>query len=367
MSKLNTIGYNLKDVSIIPSVVSYINSRKEVNPYMNFHGRNVLPIFVAPMRDVTDENNYKVWMNNKVIPVVPRSIRNNVSLEKSLEIAKETFVSLSKSEGKTLLKSEIKFDTLHFICIDLANGHMNSLLTLCKGLKQKYGDNIEIMTGNIANPKIYPLLCESGIDWIRSSIGSGARCTSSNTTGVHYATATLIDKLCEEREAWISNNPERNYTKIIMDGGISWYDDINKSLAIGADAVMIGRLFAECEEACGEVLWCSSEDAFIEGIGYAKEELDDINSTERFSLKPYRWYRGMSHRSMQKETGGDGSKVSEGICKPVEVKHTVKHWLDNVEAYLRSAMSYTNSKTLSDFRQSELIILGGCGASVYSK
>ena len=75
-------------------------------------------------------------------------------------------------------------------------------------------------------------------------------------------------------------------------------------------------------------------------------------------LIPYRMYSGMSHRSMQKLTGGDGSKVSEGICKPVEVKYSVKHFMENVYAYLRSSMSYTNSRTLDDFKTSEMIILG---------
>ena len=74
----------------------------------------------------------------------------------------------------------------------------------------------------------------------------------------------------------------------------------------------------------------------------------------------------MSHRSMQKITGGDGSKVSEGICIPIQVKYPVSHWIENMDSYLRSAMSYTNSRTLDEFKKAEMIVLGGSGA-VYRK
>ena len=96
--------------------------------------------------------------------------------------------------------------------------------------------------------------------------------------------------------------------------------------------------------------------------------MTDLTPDQRDELTPYRNYAGMSHRSMQKITGGDGSKVSEGIVKPVTVKYTVGHFLANVEAYLRSTMSYCSAFDLPSLkRNSEFIILGGSGRSVYEK
>lgn len=375
MSKLSKTGYSLQDVSIIPARVTEIRSRKEVNPYRNICSKEVYPIFVAPMATVTDENNYKKWIENKVTPVIPRSVSTkvdesgnivpNLSLEERLNLAEETFVSLSLSEAEDFSEYEDTGFDKKYICIDIANGHMRKVLDICKTIKTSYGDRVEIMVGNIANPKVYSHLCEACVDWVRVGIGGGSRCTTANTTGIHYPLASLLDELVEEKNKYIKYDKDCScpYTKIIADGGIRWYDDISKSLAIGADAVMIGKLFAECEEACGEIEYARNETEYMNGIRFERETADFLNEI----LIPYRMYSGMSHRSMQKLTGGDGSKVSEGICRPVEVKYSVEHFIGNVDAYLRSSMSYTNSRTLEEFKTSELIILGGIGHNVYKK
>lgn len=375
MLKLEKIGYSLKDVTIIPKTMSNVRHRGDVDPYTVVCGRKMLPIFVAPMAAVTDEFNYHIWLDNKVTPVLPRSVMERLSLEERLNIAEETFVAISLSEAEEFAGYEIPKDfNKKYICIDIANGHMRAVLDVCRKIKDVYGDLVEIMTGNIANPEIYPELYNSGISWIRCSIGSGARCSTANTTGVYYPSATLIDELTEIKEQfWLNSSPDDvpeydMLPKIILDGGINWYDDINKALALGADAVMMGKMFAECEESCERVLYCKSEEDFNLEIGYFADELYDLTPDQRDELTPYRNYAGMSHRSMQKITGGDGSKVSEGIVKPVTVKYTVGHFLANVEAYLRSTMSYCSAFDLPSLkRNSEFIILGGSGRSVYEK
>ena len=254
------------------------------------------------------------------------------------------------------------------ICIDLAQGSMECLLEVCASLKDKYGDYVNLMTGNIANPETYIEYCKAGIDYVRCSIGTGNRCTTSCAVGVHYGNATLLDEINSIRKKLPKTMKK---TKVIADGGIDWYDKIQKSIALGADAVMIGKLFAECEEACGEVGYALNENEFSNGNYFASDEYlnskDYIFQTSRIEYKPYRMYRGMSHRSAQKLIGGDGSKVSEGICKPVRVKYKLPELIENINAYLRSCMSYTNSETIDDLKMAEVVILGGSGKANYSK
>lgn len=368
MTKLKKIGYSLNDVAIIPSSYSEQNHRGDVDPYVDICGRKSFPIFVAPMASVTDENNYQTWIDNKVTPVIPRSVQMRLTIKQRLELAQKTFVSFSLKETQTIfaltdrekVKNYFNENSKIYICIDIAHGALSNLYDICKKIKEEYRSNIIIMTGNIANPEAYYKYCECGIDYMRASIGNGSRCTTSCAVGVHFPLASLLDELNEARDivkAEIGQSVEGKFyyklnllyqkvnltkcftfTKIIADGGIGWYDDINKSLALGADAVMIGRLFAECEEACGE-----------------KEETFDKNGNLRWK----RMYSGMSHRSMQKITGGDGSKVSEGICQYVDVKYPVKQFITNMESYLRSCMTYTNSQNIEDLKNSNLIILGG--------
>jgi IMP dehydrogenase/GMP reductase len=390
MGKISKIGYSLKDIAVVQAQMSFQLHRSEVFPFNKTCGRDTYPIFVSPMAAVTDEKNYKTWIKNKVTPVVPRSVQGRLSIDERLNIAKETFVSFSLSEVE-LLFNEDKFkkmsdDDVFYICIDIAHGTLSSLYNICRNIKEKYGDGVIIMTGNIANPSAYIEYCRAGIDYVRCSVGTGSRCTSSCAVSIHYPMATLLDEINSLRnrmntEMLCEINKTFKITKVIADGGIGWYDDIQKALVLGADYVMIGKLFAECEEACGEIGWATSMESFAKG-----DYLDDkgmkrlIKDYDNYGglfipnaehhpseFKRYRMYSGMSHRSMQKITGGNGEKVSEGICKPVEVKYSVKHWITNMDSYLRSCMTYTDSRTLDDLKTSEVIILGGSGDSVYRK
>ena len=378
--KLNKTTYYLKDVAVVQSPISYQLHRADVNPFLTTCGRKTLPIFVAPMASVTDENNYKIWIKNKVTPVVPRSVMVRLNIKQRLEIAKTTFVSISLQEAEMFYEKnmfdEFK-DNILYICIDIAHGTLSSLFEICYKIKTKY-DNIVIMSGNIANPNAYINYCRHGIDYVRCSIGSGSRCTTSANTGLAMGNATLLDEINNIRINIRHNisyyrqnsSPIFTETKIIADGGIGWFDDIQKSLALGADYVMIGKLFAECNEACGDVYYAVSEDEYTLGNKFTpsemlKKEIDCPGCKELF--KRYRNYAGMSTKHSQTITGGDGSKTSEGISKPVEVKHSVSKFLDNAESYLRSCMTYTNSKSLDDLKLAEVVILGGSGDLTYRK
>ena len=363
MGKLCLVGYSLEDVNIIPAVSTSIDHRCEPNPFTEICGRESYPIFVAPMGAVTDENNYGKWIENKLTPVIPRSVGTRLSVANRLKLAETTFVSLSLSEFKAFSETEYEdYENTKYICVDLANGHMETLIDTCKYVKEKLKDKIVIMTGNIANPETYRLYCDAKIDYVRVGIGGGSRCTTSANVGVHYPMATLLDKINDVRMG-ISGFK----TKVVADGGIYNFDDINKCLAIGADAVMIGRVFAECEEACGEVLYSISEEAFNNGIGYTKEQIGNIDAPIKSGFKPYRAYYGMSTKQAQKETGGNGDKTAEGISRPVVVRYPVAKWVDNMQSNLRSGMSYLNANTLKDMWNSEFIILGCSGDHSYRK
>jgi hypothetical protein len=200
--------------------------------------------------------------------------------------------------------------------------------------------------------------------------------------------ARLLDDIQAIKESFVAynkleeknNQPLMKITKVIADGGIGWFDDINKALSMGADAVMIGKCFAECEEACGEIKWSLNEDDYAIGNWFTTEEKDrwikliDNCEFERkqdeidpLKLKPFRDYYGMSTKRAQGETKSNGVRTSEGINKPVAVKYPVAKWLNNVEAYLRSAMTYTNSKNIKEFNNSHCVILGGNSYGSFAK
>lgn len=377
-SKLTKIGYSLDDIGIKQSPICYTEHRGDVNPFVTICGREMYPIFASPMESVIDENNYKIFIENKITPVIPRTVMSRLSVEDRLMLSTETFVGFSKNEVCDIFDSGLfgKIDKTQYICIDMAHGTLNSLYEICKKIKQKYGDKVIIMTGNVNNELSYPFYCDAGISYMRLCVGAGSRCTTACAVGPFTPTATLIDDIVQIKNKWVEDHPGQNYTKIIVDGGIDWYDKIQKSIVLGADGVMIGKLFAECEEACGPIYYSESETDFISGAFYTRDEYENykkipdedmLKAGGRRLLEPYRMYRGMSHRSAQKLMGGDGSKVSEGICKPVKVKHTLSHWITNMDSYLRSAMTYTDSRTIEELKNAEVTILGNNGKNAYMK
>lgn len=383
MGKLKTVGYELRDVAVMQAPVSFCNHRGDVNPFIEVCGREVYPIFVAPMASVTDQHNYKTWVDNKLTPVIPRSVQNSennpngLTFEERMKLAKETFVSVSLKEAQVdLLSYLVPFagKEKYYICIDIAHGTLSELYDVCKLIKSEFS-NVEIMTGNVANPSAYSFYADAGIDWMRVGIGGGSRCTSSANVSIHYGMATLLDQINEERKAYAHSHNGNAPTKIIADGGIGWFDDIQKALALGADAVMAGRIFAECEEACEPTYWLGCYDRKLpDRISEHTIKYEDEWQVKRAfsgtSAVPIRCrdYFGMSSKRAQKITGGSGNKTSEGIDRPVEVKYPVAKWIDNMQSYLRSCMTYTNSHTIKELRENaQVIILGGSGDAAYRK
>lgn len=176
--KLKTTTYELRDVAIVQAPVSYCEHRGDVNNKVTICKRGVYPVFVSPMASITDEKNYKIWIENGLTPVVPRSVQQNISFNERMQIAKETFVSISLSEAKNefmryLEECNYVFDSTLYICIDIAHGTLNSLYNICRLIKDKCGSNVVIMTGNVANPNTYQFYADAGVDYCRVGIGTG--------------------------------------------------------------------------------------------------------------------------------------------------------------------------------------------------
>ena len=372
-SKLTKHGYELESINIVQTDRSMIEHRDECDPTIEMCGRRVFPVIVAPMGAVTDENNYKVWLDNGFICVVPRT----VDYAKRIEISKETFCSFSLSEAENIL-DDINDGELHYICVDIAHGTMDKLYKICSRLKIRLGDKIQIMTGNVATPDAYVWYDACGIDYMRACIGTGSRCTTSCNVGVHYPTATLLDELRMEKEKAkeIRITGFHGKTDIIADGGIQNFDDIQKAICLGANAVMSGRIFAKAEEASEPIVFLHPDNLDMADAIPAADYYDKLEElkakSEMFggkintywdsyrrlsSRKPYRLYYGMSTKMAQKLTGGNGTTTAEGIAKPILVEYPISKWAENAAAYMKSCMSYTGCRTIQEMIDNTTLII----------
>ena len=316
--------YSLNEICLLPSATpTDITSRKQVNP---FDENGNLPIFVAPMTSVLNESNYKIFADKGVIPILPRNCTE------TRDIA-EVWHSYSLQEFESIIDSSKDYNGYH-ILIDVANGHMRKIYDLVKKAKEKW-PNIVIMIGNIANPAIYYNCCDAGVDYVRVGIGGGSVCSTSVQCGIHASHQYMIENI--KKLSCYYNNPNR--TKIIADGGINTLDKAIKALAIGYDYVMMGKCFAECEEACGE-----TKSEYI--------SLPSVYDQEKREIK-YRKYYGMASEQGQIDISGGINKNPEGVETWIPITTTLDAFVIRFEAALRSTMSYTGATTLEKFHDSK--------------
>lgn len=337
---------DFNDILITPAVTSSIRSRKEINPYqLSIGSTSWLPIMVSPMDTVIDKNNWQLFLNEKMPICFPRGIRpSDFSGEDSSVIScfKDViFFSYSLDETSEMIEWLINNpgkDLEYNLLIDIANGHMKHMVDIVKELKTR--TKVKIMVGNIANPETYRVLSEAGADFIRVGIGFGGGCLTAMNTGVGYSVASLINQ-CNSIKKDLKDQNDK-YAMIVADGGFREYSDIIKALALGSDYVMLGSMLNKTLESAGETFWSNWAFTMRVPQGFA-------NFLWKKKCRLEKKFRGMSTKEVQKKWGKETLKTSEGVVRMRTVKYTLSGWRENFEDYLKSAMSYTNSRSLKDF------------------
>lgn len=336
--------FDFKDITIVPKTISTIKSRGEISPY---NKQLYLPIMVSPMDTVVDDKNYKFFESNLIPVCMPRGHYDYPG----------TFKSISLDEFETYVNWYITNESFGEvrILVDIANGHIQKLHDLCKKfVKNRKKKNHVLMVGNVANPKTYKELAKIGVDYVRVGIGGGSGCLTSANTGIHYPMASLIHECYEYKK-------KGGYkTKIVADGGFRNYDDIIKAIMLGADYVMLGGILNKCLESCSttKIFGISLSTYWSSYLWYNHKWL------RKYLTKSF---RGMSTKEVQKKWGRGTIKTSEGIVKTNQVEYTLEQWVENFTDYLKSAMSYTNSKTLKEFRESEFVFITGNALKRFNK
>lgn len=315
------IRFDFDDILITPKISSSVNSRyNDIDPYYyddiakGTKGR--LPLFTAPMDSVVSSKNMWQFQDVKINVVLPRT-----------EVYKVHYTQFNSFGLKDNVDQFTKF-----VLIDVANGHMRSVLDWCEKTKTKFPE-IKIMAGNIANPYTYKEYAKSGfVDYARIGIGNGNGCLTSEQTGVGYPIASLIERC---RGIKINNSYT---TKIVADGGMKKYSDIILALALGADYVMLGSILSKSIESSAPNFW----------KGF-KISPDLAMTLFHFGFDIKKEFRGMSTKQAQAALGNLTLKTSEGVIKKYNAEYSLRQWTENFEHYLRSAMSYNDARTLEDF------------------
>ena len=355
-----TYGYD--DIGIMSAVKTEIEHRPECQVKKD----GMLPIFTAPMSSVLNETNAHIFEENGITPIIPRSVEKSIRDE---FLGKGKWVSYSLDEFEDFIETHTTINPNTKILIDVANGHMSKIFTLAKQAKNKFGENLILMGGNINNPKAYMEYCLAGFSYVRVGIGGGCGCLSSTQLGNHVGIATLIydtyrEKALVEKHIYESKlyGVEPVYpcaTKIIADGGIRCYKHVNIALALGADYVMIGSVLSSLVESSAKTYYNNDDrktpifvdplsnntnirennGSFIIDKGFGYIEVDTL----------YKKFYGMASVSGQKDLFGKKVRTVEGKEVTLKCTTNIDKWAENMSDYMASAMSYCNIKDISDF------------------
>ena len=217
------------------------------------------------------------------------------------------------------------------IVVDTAHGHSAKVLNTLTKLK-KIEKNISLCVGNIATGEAAKRLYDTGADIIKVGIGPGSICTTRMVAGIGVP---QISAILEVKQAL-----KNKKIKIISDGGIKFSGDIAKALAAGADAIMMGSIFAGTDESPGK----------------------------KFKVKGkiYKQYRGMgsigamssgsANRYFQKNFKDKSKFVPEGVEGRVEYKGNVSKIIYQLKGGLRSSMGYIGAKNLNQITKNAKFI-----------
>lgn len=210
------------------------------------------------------------------------------------------------------------------LVIDTAHGHSEGVLSAVARTRDRFPE-AQLIAGNVGTADAARALVERGADAVKVGVGPGSICTTRVVTGVGLPQLTaVIDAV---------DGVGRD-TPVIADGGIRYSGDIVKALAAGADAVMMGSMFAGTEESPGEAF-------LLEGRRYKTVRgMGSLSAMEEGSADRY-FQEGQEKRKL----------VPEGIEARVPYKGPVTDVIFQLIGGLRSGMGYVGAGDLAGLRE----------------
>tara|TARA_B110000263_G_C15239633_1_gene478762 strand:+ start:157 stop:1233 length:1077 start_codon:yes stop_codon:yes gene_type:complete len=317
------------DVTMAPKYSNILPS--EVNTEINF-SKNLklkIPILSSAMDTVTEAKMAISIAKAGGIGIIHRNldIKKQILEIKKVKL-KKLLVGAAVGAGPLELKraEAILKEKVDIIVVDTAHGHSKKVAEIIKKIKSKKDKKTILCAGNIATTEGAIFLTKLGVDIVKVGIGPGSICTTRLVAGIGVPQLSAIIE--------VKKGIKNNKTKIISDGGIKYSGDIAKALAAGADAVMIGSLFAGTNEAPGKL---------IKKKGKLYKNFRGMGSVGAMN-------KGSADRYFQKKQKNLSKYVPEGVEGLVKFKGDVNSIIYKLVGGLKSSMGYLGSKKIINLR-----------------
>jgi len=314
------------DVLLIPKFSSTLPTETNLSINLAKNLKLKIPFLSSAMDTVTESKMAIAIAHQGGLGVIHRNLSINSQVKEIKKVKNKKLLvgaAVGTSEEDILRAKSILDAGLDLLVIDTAHGHSLKVINTLKKIR-KFSNKIPICVGNIATGEAAVKLYNEGADILKVGIGPGSICTTRMIAGIGVPQITAIRN--------IKKSMKNKKIKIISDGGIKFSGDLVKAIAAGADAIMMGSIFAGTEESPGKKF--------------------------KYKNKLYKSYRGMgsigamsagsSNRYFQKNYKDKSKFVPEGVEARVLYKGSVEKIIYQLQGGLRSSMGYIGAKKIEE-------------------
>ena len=307
------------DVTLAPKYSEVLPSDVDTSIKLTKNIKLKVPLLSSAMDTVTESKMCIAIAKAGGIGVIHRNLNiktqvGEIRKVKKLKLLVGAAVGAGTNEferAKNLLKENIDL-----IVVDTAHGHTKKVADIIKKIKKIKPKKTALCAGNIATAEAARFLLKLGVDIIKVGIGPGSICTTRLVAGIGVPQLSAILN--------VRNGLGKSKAVIIADGGIKFSGDIAKALSAGADAVMIGSLFAGTDESPGKIM---------KKNGKLFKSFRGMGSIGAMN-------KGSADRYFQKKQNDSSKYVPEGVEGLIKYKGPVSKIVYRLVGGLRSSMGY---------------------------
>ena len=317
------------DVTLVPKFSEILPSEVDTSIKLTNNLKLKIPLISSAMDTVTESKMAIALAKNGGLGVIHRNldIKTQLSEIKKVKI-KKLLVGAAVGAGPSEFKraDAILKENIDMIVVDTAHGHTKKVSEIIKFIKKRKNKKTALCAGNIATAEAAKFLLKLGVDIIKVGLGPGSICTTRLVAGIGVPQLSAI--------LTVRNGIKNNNVKIISDGGIKYSGDLAKAFAAGADAVMVGSLFAGTDETPGKL---------IKRGGKLFKSFRGMGSVGAMN-------KGSADRYFQSKQKDISKYVPEGVEGFAKYKGKVEKIIFKLIGGLKSSMGYLGSEQIKYLR-----------------
>ncbi len=318
------------DVTLAPKYSNILPSEVDTSIILTKFLKLKIPLLTSAMDTVTESKMAIAIAKAGGIGIIHRNLNIKKQVEEIKKVKKQKLLvgaAVGAGSNELARAKAILREGINMIVVDTAHGHTKKVSEMIKFIKKEKNSKTALCAGNIATAEAARYLDKLGVDIIKVGIGPGSICTTRLVAGIGVPQLTAILN--------VRNAIKKSKVKIISDGGIKYSGDLAKAFAAGADAVMIGSLFAGTDETPGKL---------IKKNGKLFKSFRGMGSVGAMN-------KGSADRYFQSKQKDNSKYVPEGVEGLARYKGKVGKVIFKLVGGLRSSMGYLGSKQIKYLRK----------------